>query len=108
MQFQFSVSKQRNNQEFVKLMFDDCKRETQHLRKENNELRNENKDLKNSIELCHNQTNDLKKCIEELRSKFSTSHDINLNDRVMKLEVYIRKKISVEQAGGTSEQLQEK
>ena len=99
--------------EFVKLMFDDCKREIQDLRKENNDLRNENKELQRSIEFGHSQTNDLRKRIDELQSKISISHDADLSDRVMKLEDQTRKKnlrISgiVEQAGETSEQLLEK
>ena len=94
--------------DFVKLMFDDCKREIQDLRKENNELRNKNKELQNSIESCHNQTNDLKRRIDKLQSKLSTSHDADLSDPVMNLEDYTKKTLPiseiVEQTGKTSEQ----
>ena len=73
-------------------MFDDCKREIQESRKENNDLQNENEELQSSIEFCHNHTNDLKKRIYELQSMFSISHDGALNDRVIELEDYTRKK----------------
>ena len=71
-------------QNFVKLMFEDCKRDIEKIRNENNELRTENNQLQNCKELCHNQTIDLKKRINELQSAFSTSHDADLGDRVMK------------------------
>ena len=45
---------------FVKLIFDDWKREFEEIFNENNELLTENKELQNSIEFCHNQTIDLK------------------------------------------------
>ena len=44
---------------------------TVNVRKENNDLRNENKELQISIEFCHNQTNDLKKHIDELQSNLA-------------------------------------
>ena len=73
-------------------MFDDCKREMHDLSKEKIELRIENKELQNGIVFCHNQINDLKRRINELQSKISTSHDADLSDRVMELEDYIGKK----------------
>ena len=77
------------------------------------DLHNENKEFQSSIEFFHNQTNDLKKRIDEVQSKFSFSHAADLSVRVMKLEDYTGKKnlrISciVEQAAETNEQLQEK
>ena len=76
----------------VKLIFKDSKGETQELHNEKkNEWCTENKDLQNSIEFCHNQTNDLKRHIDELQSAFSTLHDADLSDRVMKLEDYTKK-----------------
>ena len=79
-------------QNFVKLMFEDCKRDIERLRNGNSKLRTENKELQNTIEFCHNQTIDLKKRIDELQSTFSTSHDADLGIRVKKLEDYPRKK----------------
>ena len=73
-------------------MFADCKHDIERLRNENNELRTENKELQNSIQFRHNQTIDLKKRSDELQSAFSTLHDADLGDRVMKLEDYTRKK----------------
>ena len=91
----FLSQKSETIQNFVKLMLEDCKRDIEILRNENNELRTENKELKNSIELCHNQTFHLKKHTHELQSVFSTSHDSDLGNRVMKLEDYTRRKTSV-------------
>ena len=59
----------------VELMFEDCKRDIEKLRNGNNELRTENADILISIYFYHNQTNDLKRRINELQSAFSTVHD---------------------------------
>ena len=56
----FPLQNRETVNDFVKVMFDDCKREIQDLRKENNYLSDENKKLQNSIGFCHNQTIDLK------------------------------------------------
>ena len=82
-------------QNFVRLMFEDCKRGIEKLRSVSNELRTGNKEHQDSIELCHNQTVDFKKRDDELQSAFSTSHDADLSDRVMNLEDYTKKKITV-------------
>ena len=76
-------------------MFHDCEREILDLRKDDNEVCTENIELQKSMEFRHNQTNDLKRRIDELQSEFSTSHDTDLSNRVMKLEDNTRKKISV-------------
>ena len=91
----FSVFLSQNREtikDLFKVVFDDCRRETQDLRKENNDLRNENKELQNSIEFCDNQTNDLKKRIDKLQSKFSISHDAYLSYRVMSYKITPGKK----------------
>ena len=80
---------------FVKLIFEDFKREIQQLHNKNNELCNENKELQNSNGFWRSKTNDLKRRIDELRSPFSTSHDAELSDQVMTLLDYTREKISV-------------
>ena len=59
-----------------------------------NDLCNEIKELQIIIEVCHNHTNELKRRIDNLQSKFITSHDANLSDRIMKSEDYTMKKRS--------------
>ena len=58
-------------------------------------MRDENKEQQKNIEFCQNQSNYLKRRIDELRSPFSTSHDAELSDQVMTLLDYTREKISV-------------
>ena len=90
-----------------KLMFEDCKSEIQELNEES-ELRTENKKLQKSFENSHNQTNYVKRRIDEPQSAFSAPHDADLSDRGMNLEHYTRKKKArisgiVEQADETCE-----
>ena len=51
--------------------------------------------IQSSIEFCHNQTIDLKKRFDELQSAFSTSHDADLGDRVLKLKDYTEKNLPI-------------